>query len=88
MARNISGLRRGGPGRPKGSKDKRSLEMAEWAREFFASAEWRASAKKRMLEGKAPHLEGHILACEMPKPLPTPPRDAPGRIIMAWITDE
>lgn len=42
--------------------------MKEWARELFESPEWRASAQKRILEGKAPHLESHIAAVLMPKP--------------------
>ena len=43
--------------------------MKAWASELFQSEEWRASARKRILAGKAPHLEGHCLQVLMPKAL-------------------
>lgn len=54
--------------------------MKEWAKEFFASEAWRTSAIRRMLAGKAPHLESHIAACLMPK---TETLDVPGLSDMA-----
>jgi hypothetical protein len=42
-------------------------EMKEWASDLFRSQEWRESAKSRILEGKAPHLEAHIFQVLMPK---------------------
>jgi hypothetical protein len=41
--------------------------MKEWARELFDSPEWRASARERIVAGKAPHLEAHVLQVLMPK---------------------
>lgn len=55
-------------GRPKGALDHSTREMKEWALELFSSPEWRASARRRILAGKAPHLETHIVAVLMPKP--------------------
>ena len=57
-----------GKGRPKGSKNKATVEMKAWAREMFESDEWRNSARNRILAGKAPHLEAHVMACLMPRP--------------------
>jgi hypothetical protein len=56
-------------GRPKGAENKATREFKEWAEQFFTSQQWRASAQKRMLQGKAPHLESYALAllCGRPK---------------------
>ncbi len=67
MPRNISGLKRGGPGRPKGVPNKVTRTMKEWAYGLMESDVWQASARKRILSGKAPHLEGHCLAVLLPK---------------------
>lgn len=67
MARDISGLRRGGPGRPKGSPNKITREMKEWASGLLHSKKWRASAEQRILAGEAPQLEAHILQVILPK---------------------
>lgn len=65
--------------------------MREWAREFFASEAWRESAQRRMLAGKAPHLESHIIACELPKPASTSAREVSGgrltRVIHEFAVD-
>ena len=50
-------LRRGGPGRPKGSRDRRTLAITEFARSIIESDEYRNSLRARVLAGKAPHLE-------------------------------
>ena len=54
--RNTSGLR-AGKGRPKGAKNKRTLEMQQIAMSFLGSPEYQESARARMLAGTAPHLE-------------------------------
>lgn len=81
-------FKKGEGGRPRGAGNKRTKEMREWAREFFNSEEWRRSAKARILKGKAPHLESHIIACEMPKPLPQPPEgEQVGRWLIGWLPE-
>ena len=54
-------------GRTKGTPNRTTREMREWASELFHSAEWRASAAERILSGKAPHLEAHICQVLLPK---------------------
>lgn len=44
-------------GRPKGCRNKVSEDIAAYARSFLESSEYRASAHRRILAGKAPHLE-------------------------------
>lgn len=50
-----------GPGRPKGLPNIATREHKEFCRLFLESAEYRISAMKRMLKGKAPHLESLAL---------------------------
>lgn len=67
MPRNTSGLKRGGPGRPKGATNKASREVKAWAQAMVDSPEWQKSAMQRILAGKAPHIEAHCLQVLMPK---------------------
>jgi hypothetical protein len=46
-----------GPGRPKGSKNKTKLEIAEIARQLLESREYRTSLRRRIIDGKSPMIE-------------------------------
>jgi len=61
------GLRKGG-GRPKGAPNKATREFKDAARAFVESAAYRASAERRMVSGKAPHLELFFLQHAYGKP--------------------
>ena len=54
-------------GRVTGTPNKTTVAAKQWAQELLDDPEWRASARARILAGKATHLESHILACLMPK---------------------
>jgi hypothetical protein len=55
-------LKNGGPGRPKGIPNKATLEIKELARAWTTGdPEWCESARQRMKDGKAPHLENYLL---------------------------
>ena len=70
MARNTRGLKRtAGPGRPKGSQNTATKEFKAFWLEFYESTAYRASAKARILKGKAPHLESYTLAKLFGKPV-------------------
>jgi hypothetical protein len=56
-------------GRPKGSRNKTSLEIAAVARELVESPEYKASLKKRLIEGKAPHMEPVLFYYAYGKPV-------------------
>jgi hypothetical protein len=56
-------------GRRKGSLNKSTVELKDWAMQVVQSEQWRRSALKRMVDGKAPHLENHVLQVLMPKAL-------------------
>lgn len=53
MARNTSGLRRGGPGRPKGLPNKATREQKEFLRGILESEEYRESFRRRVIRGDA-----------------------------------
>lgn len=57
MPKNTSGLKKGGPGRPKGIPNKATREIKDFAIEFLSSPEYVQSATRRVLSGRAPHLE-------------------------------
>ncbi len=59
---------RAGLGRPKGATNKASREFKVAAREFVESAAYRTSAERRMVSGKAPHLELFFLQHAYGKP--------------------
>lgn len=54
MARNIDGLKRGGPGRPKGSKNKATLIGQEFAREFIEDEGGVEALRQQYRDGKLP----------------------------------
>jgi hypothetical protein len=55
VARNTSGLKRGGsPGRPKGRKDDKTLEGEQFARLIARSPQYRAELKKQADAGLLP----------------------------------
>ena len=56
---NTAGLRRGGPGRPKGSKNKKTQEMNAFWRDVLEGEEYLLAAVARVNAGKAPHLEAY-----------------------------
>lgn len=49
-----------GLGRPKGSINLATRELKDFWHLFFTSQEYRESAKQRILEGSAPHLENYL----------------------------
>lgn len=56
-------------GRPKGSRNKTSLEIAAVARRLVESPEYQASLRKRLIEGKAPHMEPILFYYAYGKPV-------------------
>ena len=57
MPRNISGLRRGGPGRPKGSVNQTTRDIQAFSRECLEDPKYIAALRERLREGRAPHME-------------------------------
>lgn len=71
MARNLDGLKKGGPGRPKGATNKATREIKAFAQGFLGSKEYRDNAKRRVLRGRAPHLETLLMHYAYGKPKET-----------------
>lgn len=60
MARNSTTFKRGHKamgGRPKGSLNRTTLEVREFARHQIEDPEYQASLRRRMIAGKAPQME-------------------------------
>ena len=57
MPRNTSGLKRGGSGRPKGALNKATQAIKELSRTRLEDPRYVASLDKRLVAGKAPHME-------------------------------
>jgi hypothetical protein len=55
-------------GRPRGARNRRTVELREFADQFFSSDEYRASLKRRVLRGQSHHLETYLLAMCYGKP--------------------
>lgn len=88
MARNTGGLRRGGPGRPKGVPNVATRALKEFWTEFFDSAEYRATAKRRILAGRAPQLEAYLLARVYGRPVPAVDATSPATVVTyRWLDD-
>src|SRR5215467_3078723 len=68
MAQWAKGVSGNPGGRPRGARNRRTLELREFADEFFRSDEYRASLKRRLLRGQAPQLETYLLALCYGKP--------------------
>lgn len=92
MARNTSGLNRGGPGRPKGVPNKATRAMKEIAHELtIGNAAYMEALGKRLVAGKAhPSVETFVLAHAVGKPAETlnvNNRDLPPLMVVDELTD-
>lgn len=87
MPRNTSGLRRGGPGRPKGVPNKATIEQKKFLQEILDSEEYRESFKKRVVDGD-PGLEQMMHHYVLGKPKDTLALEtAPPLLIIDELTD-
>ena len=57
MARDTTGLRRGGPGRPKGSPNKSTVAIRETSQRLLSDPEYQAALKIRLRRGTAGPVE-------------------------------
>ena len=54
---NTSGLKRGGPGRRPGIPNKATLEIKDASRRLVEDPDYVKSLTRRLVAGKAPHME-------------------------------
>jgi hypothetical protein len=86
VARDTSGLKRGGPGRPKGTPNKATVEAKLACSELVDDPAYRAKLRKRLLAGKLPPLlESMLWYYAKGKPKETV--DMTGAVALAGLTD-
>ena len=92
---NSGNLKPGGPGRPKGSKNRMTKErtLLLQAEKCFNSADtWERSAWPRILRGRAPHLESYFLQRIYGKPVEsvalTGEAKKPIRVVIEVVRDK
>lgn len=71
MPRNTSGLRRGGPGRPKGVPNKANREIKDLARKLLEDDEYQRSLAERLKDGRAQTVEALLYHYAYGKPKET-----------------
>lgn len=81
MASNTAGLRRGG-GRPKGAKNKTTAEIRAVAKALVEDRIYVAHLRKRLVDGKAPHMETLLFQYAYGKPKDEEGFD--GRFLITW----
>jgi hypothetical protein len=82
VARNTTGLKRGGPGRPAGSQNQATKEIKEASRALVEDPKYVASLKVRLESGKAPHMETLLFHYAYGKPKETVQFD--GDVRLRW----
>jgi hypothetical protein len=72
MARNVTTFKHGHGamgGRPTGSLNRTTMEVRELARRLIEDPKYQASLRRRMIAGKAPHMETLLFAYAYGKPV-------------------
>jgi hypothetical protein len=57
MARGDNFKGKPGPGRPKGLPNKATQDAREFAQKFIDDQDYRESLRRRVISGRAPHME-------------------------------
>lgn len=61
-------LKKGGPGRPRGLPNRATREFKELWASWLESDEYRENLKRRILLGRAPHMESYLAQLVFGKP--------------------
>jgi hypothetical protein len=75
-------------GRPKGALSKVTQAHKEWAHDLLTSDEWRESARARIIDGRAPHLESLIVQQITGKPKDVVEINAPRPLIVDLLVSD
>ena len=87
MTRNTSGLKRGGPGRPKGQPNKATVEAKRACAELVDDPAYRVKLKKRLLAGLLPPALETML-WHYAKGKPKEQAEIEGTLVVRWNDDE
>ncbi len=85
--RDTTGLRRGGPGRPKGLPNKATVEAKRACADLIDDPAYRARLKERLLAGELPPAVETML-WYFAKGKPKEQAEVEGTLIVRWQGDE
>lgn len=83
-SRNTTGLKRGGPGRKPGIPNKATLEIKDASRKLVEDPAYVLSLKRRLVAGKAPHMETLLFHYAYGKPKDTTEHEGAMTLRITW----
>jgi hypothetical protein len=84
VPRDTSGLKRGGPGRPKGVPNKATRAIKEVAQAIIERPEYLSALQRRLDSGRAPHMETLLYHYAYGKPKDVTEHQGQVRLKVTW----
>lgn len=85
-SRNTAGLKKGGPGRKPGVPNRATVEIKESSRRLVEDPDYVQSLRRRLVSGKAPHMETLLFHYAYGKPKDTTALEGNVALRITWET--
>lgn len=85
MPRDTSGLKRGGPGRVPGVPNRVTSEIRDASKKLVEDAKYVTGLKKRLVAGKAPHMETLLFHYAYGKPKDVTEHEGEVTLKVSWL---